>query len=168
MFLLIPFTRFTLKTYLSAYEAEKRLVAHVEPRKVPWSLSRNHKLFAGKIENGKFKITRIIHFRNSFLAITTGQIHNDQNTNRIEITMRSSYFSMGLMALFDFALTFYFIGILIELLFEIGTYGGGINALVTSLGILIFFHGGNMAFFNYEANKTRRYLEEIFEVNNSI
>jgi hypothetical protein len=82
--------------------------------------------------------------------------------------MRSSYFSMGLMALFDFALTFYFIGILSELLFEIGTYGGGINALVTSLGILIFFHGGNMAFFNYEANKTRRYLEEIFEVNNSI
>jgi hypothetical protein len=166
MILLIPYTRFTLKTYLSAYEAEQRLAAHVEPRKLRWRQPRDHKYFRGKIENGKFKlnIIRNIYYRNP-LPITSGQIHEGIDTNHIEVTMRSSYFTMVLMALFDFALAFNFINVLFELLFEMGTNSSGINALTTSLGLLVIYHGGNMAFFNYEVNKARRHLERIFQVD---
>lgn len=122
MILLIPYTKFTLKTYLSAYETEQRLAAHVEPRKMRWGLSRNHKFFSGTLENGKFNLNRIIHYRNSFLPIIVGQIHDDLDTN------------------------------------------GGAFPIAAFFGFIILFYGISMTFFNYEANKARRHLEEIFQV----
>ena len=38
--------------------------------------------------------------KNSFLPIIVGQIHDDLDTSRIEVTMRLSYFVIGFLALF--------------------------------------------------------------------
>jgi hypothetical protein len=155
MILLIPYTRFTLKTYLKADEAEQRLAAHVEPRKLSRGFSRNHKFFAGKIENRQFNINRIIHYRNSFLPVIVGQIHDDLDTSRIEVTMRISYFVIVFMAVFFFM----FSGFLFS---ESGIDFGGAFPF---LGFMIFFYIIAVGFFNFEVNKARRHLEEIFQVH---
>jgi hypothetical protein len=159
MVLVIPYARFTLKTYLPAYEAEQRLAAHVEPRKLRWGLSRNHKFFAGTIENSKFNINRIIHYRNNFLPIIIGQIHDDLDTSRIEITMRLSYFIIGFMALFIPFWAFMSFGFLFS------PESGNIISFTAFFGFLALFYGISMIFFNYEINKAHRHLEEIFQVN---
>jgi hypothetical protein len=160
MISLIPYTRLTIKTYLPAYEAEQKLAAHVEPRKLRWGLSRNHKFFTGTLENGKFNLNRIIHYRNSFLPIITGQIHDDLDTSRIEITMRLSYLVIGFMALFIPFWAFMSFGFL----FSTGDSGGTVS-FTAFFGFLVLFYGISMIFYNYEVNKARRHLEEIFQVH---
>jgi hypothetical protein len=160
MISLIPYTRLTIKTYLPAYEAKQKLAAHVEPRKLRWGLSRNHKFFTGTLENGKFNLNRIIHYRNSFLPIITGQIHDDLDTSRIEITMRLSYLVIGFMALFIPFWAFMSFGFL----FSTGDSGGTVS-FTAFFGFLVLFYGISMIFYNYEVNKARRHLEEIFQVH---
>jgi hypothetical protein len=153
MILLIPYTKFSLKTYLPAYEAEQRLAAHVEPRKLRWGLSRNHKFFVGKIESGEFNVHRIIHYRNDFLPIIIGQICDDLDTSRIEVMMRPSYFSIGFMIIF------------FGFLFSVGFSGSDVFFIFG--GFMIFFYVMLLGFFNYEVNKARRHLEEIFQADTS-
>ena len=159
MILLIPYTRLTIKTYLQAYEAEQQLAAHVEPRKLRWGLSRNHKFFTGTVENGKFNLNRIIHYRNNFLPIIIGQIHDDLDTSRIEITMRLSYFIIGFMALFIPFWAFMSFGFLFS-----PETGSGAVSFTLFFGFLFLFYGISMIFYHYEVNKARRHLEEIFQV----
>ena len=160
MILFIPYTRFSLKTYLRADEAEQRLAEHIESRKLRLGLSRDHKFFTGKIENRQFTINRIIHYRNSFLPVIIGQIHDDLNTSRIEITMRLSYLVIGFMALFIPFWAYMSFGYLIS---PVGISDWG--PFILFFGFLLLFYGISMIFFNYEANKARRYLEEIFREN---
>ncbi len=164
MILLIPYTRFTIKAYLQAHEVEQRLAAEVEPRQLfRWGFSRDHKFFAGTVENGKFNINRIIHYRNNFLPIITGQIHNDLNTSRIEVTTRLSYFIIGFMALFIPFWAFISFGFLVSP----ETGNGGAGSFTLFFSFLILFYGISMVFYNYEVNKARRYLEEIFQAGGS-
>jgi hypothetical protein len=159
MILLIPYTRFTIKTHLSAYEAEQQLAAQVEPRKLfGWPFSRNHKFFTGSVKNGGFKIYRIIHYRNSFLPTIVGQIHDDLHKCRIEVTMRLSNLIVGFIAL---CITIWAsMGyIIFSVLPETD------KNIIIFCGFLILFYGISMAFFNYEANKARRHLEEIFQAD---
>jgi hypothetical protein len=176
MILLIPYTRFTLKTYQTVDEAECRLREHIELRKLShvwqpynlkyftglrsWWHSHEHKYFIGNLTDGNFSINRIIHYRNSFLPVIIGQIHSDLGMSRIEITMRLSYF-VGII------LTAFWLFILSGFLFSPQT-GIDKSGAITFLGFFIFFYGVVMGFFNYEVNKARRYLEKIFEVNDSI
>lgn len=159
MIFLIPYTRFTLKTNLPAHEAEEWLAAHVEPRKWSRGFSRDHKFFAGTIENGKFNLNRIIHYRNSFHPVIVGLIHDDLDTSRIDVTMRLSYFVIGFMALF---IPFWAV-ISFGFLFSLET-GNGAGSFTLFFGFLLLFYGISMIFYNYEVNKARRQLEEIFQV----
>lgn len=160
MILLIPYTRFTIKTYLQAHEAEQQLAAHVEPRKLSRGLSRNHRFFAGTLENGKFNLNRIIHYRNSFLPIIVGQIHDDLDTRRIEITMRLSYFVVGFMVLFIPFWAYMAFGYLMS-----PEEISDVRPFILFFGFLLLFYGISMIFYNYEVNKARRHLEEIFQID---
>jgi len=158
MILLIPYIHLTLKTYLPAHEAEQRLAAHVEPRKLRWRLSHNHKFFTGTVENGRFNINRIIHYRNSFLPIIVGQIHDDLDTTRIEITMRLSYLVIAFMALF---IPFWAFA---SFDFLFSPESSNPTSFAAFFGFLVLFYGISMIFYNYEVNKARQHLEEIFQV----
>jgi hypothetical protein len=152
MILLIPYTKFTLKSNLQPDEAERLLENHVEPPKSRHKrYSRNHKYFKGMIVNKRFDISLIKLGKYETITIL-GQIDDDMNVSRIEVTMRLSYpqitgvlFVSGLM-FFDFLSSF-------ESWVDIG---GGIL-------LLLFIYGFLMVNFNYEAIKIRRYLEEIFQ-----
>ncbi|MCA9934597.1 MAG: hypothetical protein H6662_01050 [Ardenticatenaceae bacterium] len=156
-FLLIPYTRLTLKTYLSAPEAERRLALRVRPRswlqvRSFWAKKDLAHDFVGKVEDGRFNINRIIYYRNSFLPIIIGQFHEDLGDTRIEITMRLHYLVLAFLAVW--------------LIIFFSFIGGGLseNSVPISLfvGFIVLFLAIVLISFNYEANKARRMLEELW------
>lgn len=155
MIQLIPYTQFTLKTHLSAHEAEQRLAKHIESRSLlPWVRFWNHKYFMGTMGNGKFHINRINHNRYYFRPIIIGQIHNNLGTTSVEITMRLSYLGITFIVLF----------IPIFVVFSLPDHDM-INAFYISFVILIILYVFGILQYTYEANKARRYLEKIFEAD---
>lgn len=165
MTLLIPYTRFTLKTYLPVAEAEQRLAQQVRPRTLLsirglWPKPDGTHFFVGKVENGRFHINRIIHYRNSFLPIIVGQLQPDLGFTRVEITMRLHHLSLAiLLVLFPVMIGNAFILML-------SASEDGLNTTSAALIFVAFvcvFYLIIMGFFNYEANKARRKLETLFQ-----
>lgn len=90
----LPYEKLTISTYLGVEEAINRLANAVDaPKSLPltWPFGkRSDKAYEGKISGDRFKISRIINYRNSFLPIVEGKIQTDPfgSGTRIEITMR--------------------------------------------------------------------------------
>ncbi len=66
-----PHDTFVMETDLTPHEVVEVLKEHVEPTK--WMrLTHSHATFQGDVRVDGFTITRIIHYRNSFLPVVTG------------------------------------------------------------------------------------------------
>lgn len=164
MLLLIPFTRLEFKTYLDAEDVRQRLAAEVESRSIfrqsIWR--RDHRFFAGRVEeNGRFQINRVIHYRNSFLPYIYGEIVNDLGATRIKLRLHPHPVVMILMPIFLGVFFFTFVGA--------GLLSGDLaqNLWVAwpILGFFLLFYTIIVGFFNFEVNKARRHLEEIFQAD---
>ncbi|MCA9975715.1 MAG: hypothetical protein KC413_08185, partial [Anaerolineales bacterium] len=136
--------------------------ARVKPRsliRARWVFSKIDPTvpFEGTVENGRFNINRIINYRNSFLPIIVGQFHDDLGFTRIEITMRLHYFVMAFMGIWFF--TFCPVGFM----FFVSDDMGRGEFIILFFGFILFFIFMILATFNYEANKARRTLEEVWE-----
>lgn len=84
----VPYEHFTIDTPLPFNEAVDRIARLVEPRQFfRWPFSRNHKEFEGTVTAQDFKISRIIHYRNSFLPIIRGQFVKTPLGTRLTIKM---------------------------------------------------------------------------------
>ncbi|MCW3090548.1 MAG: hypothetical protein JWP81_1617 [Ferruginibacter sp.] len=87
---LLPYENYTLITRLTTADVQKRLSDNIEPNKAyrfnPFG--ENIKPYEGVISGNTFTINRIIHYRNSFLPIITGQIADDAGKTCIKIKMR--------------------------------------------------------------------------------
>lgn len=163
MLLFIPFTRFSWNIYRSKSEVEAELAARVQPRRIFRSRSIFSKPdpsmpFAGKVENGRFNINRIINYRNSFLPIIVGELHDQLDVTRVEITIRLHY------AVFVF--------FVVWLIVFGGAFGVGITEatgefgpLPLFIGVLVLFYLIMMLFFNFEANKARQFLEQTWQIS---
>jgi hypothetical protein len=84
----IPFDGFVIQTNLSSEAVKQKLAEVVEPYKpfiVPFS---HHKRYQGEINDNKFKFSKIIFYRNSFLPVIQGEIYPKTNGTSIEITLR--------------------------------------------------------------------------------
>lgn len=156
MISLIPYQKFEIKTRLSQEAAQQKLCEIVEPRKLMrFGLSRKHNLFEGEIEGMAFKISRIIHYRNSFLPILVGQIRDDLDASTLKITARPMWF---IVLLWTFAL--------------VGVGAGGVlsgdlpGEAWLLLLFIFFFYGLPTAAFNFELYKAKKLLEERLEAAN--
>lgn len=164
MLLLIPFTRLEFKTYLDAENVRHRLAAEVEPRSIfnrsIWR--RDHRFFAGKVEeNGRFQINRVIHYRNSFLPYIYGEITNDLDATRIKLRLHPHPLVMILMPIFLGVFFFTFLGTGLMS----GDLAQNLWVVWAMLGFFFLFYAIIVGFFNFEVNKARRHLEEIFQVH---
>jgi hypothetical protein len=167
MILLIPYTQFTLKSHLPTPEIGRRLAIRTIPCKFSKGLPKDPAIFCGVVENnGKFHLTRLNRFgsrdRYRFI-IMVGQIYNDIGTGRIEVKMRGGFFDMILTAFIIFISGFMFVGFLSNIFSRTGISGNDILSFVSAFGFIAIFHGFSMIPFNRDANKTRRYLEEILQ-----
>jgi hypothetical protein len=162
MLLLIPFTRLEFKTYLDAENVRQRLAAEVESRTIfrqsIWR--RDHRFFAGKVEeNGRFQINRVIHYRNSFQPYIYGEIVNDLDATRIKLRLHPHPVVLILMPIF---LSVFFCA-LIGTTFISDDLVKNLWVIWPILGFLLLFYIIIIGLFNFEVNKARRHLEEIFQ-----
>ncbi len=86
---MLPYQRFTITTLFSPEDVCKKLTEIVEPPQ-PLRLGRkkSEKLYQGQIGEHSFQISRIIHYRNSFLPIIEGRIQPQRRGSQIEIQMK--------------------------------------------------------------------------------
>lgn len=147
---LIPYQKIEIKTRLGQEAALQKLNAIVEPRKLRWRFSRDHLPFEGTIEGVEFKISRIIHYRNSFLPILDGKIRDDLDVSTLEFTARPFFIVMLLWPMMG-------IIFVASILFS-----GELSFLWIILPLFLIFYGVPTAFFNWELNKTKKLLEDQF------
>ena len=155
MIALIPYQTFEIKTRLSQEVALQKLQEIVEPRRfLRWGLSRNHNLFEGEIQSRFFTISRIIHYRNSFLPVLIGQIQDDLDSSTLKITARPMWVIIIFWALFFFA---------------VGA-GGFVTGDILAepwvvIPFLFFFYMVPTASFNFELYKAKKLLEKQFDTD---
>src|SRR5579883_738093 len=86
---LLPYDTFTLQTPDSLAIVLARMATQIEPPKaMRWHISRNHLPYEGTLSETGFHISRIIHYRNSFLPIIRGRFEPSPAGTAVQITMR--------------------------------------------------------------------------------
>lgn len=93
---LLPYESYEIHTALTLEEAFTLLQSDVEPKK--WlRFSRRHKTFEGEVSWQGFKITRIIHYRNSFLPIIRGRFKQGELGLNVNVRMHLHPFVIAFM-----------------------------------------------------------------------
>lgn len=88
-FLRPPFRKFDFSTRMSTEHAARVLEAIVEPpRKWGWPTSAKRGYFEGRVAGGRFKIHRIVYYRNSFIPIIHGNFRREGLGTIVTLNMR--------------------------------------------------------------------------------
>jgi hypothetical protein len=168
----IPYGHIQIRSKFRVDELENRLKDQLEPHSIVSGMLRgNHKYFQGSIENGEFKISRIIHYRNSFRPVIIGKLQPEIDHTVIELTIRLDFVVVAVLLLIVGS----FILPMFSLLFQSLLFGQGVEFLqylpegywlkfvFSSIGTFLFFYLFVMIPFNIEAGKATKYLDELFE-----
>lgn len=153
---LIPYKSFTIKSQDSLDIVRRRLASQIEAPKSRWSLSKNHAPYAGHIADESFKITRIIHYRNSFLPIIRGKMESVENGTQVQIKM---HLHPAVLC---------FLGLWCSIWFSVTTavfMGGGlsIDAAFSFIGLPLFVFTAFWFAFWFEVNKSTRDLTTLLQ-----
>jgi hypothetical protein len=88
-FLRPPFRKFEFSTRMSSEHAARLLDAIVEPpRKWGWPTSAKRGYFEGRVAGNRFKIHRIVYYRNSFIPIIQGKFRRQGLRTIVTLNMR--------------------------------------------------------------------------------
>ena len=157
---LLPYEHFTIETYLGAEEGGRRLAHSVEPKKVIRWFSTNHKPYEGDVTSDSFKISRIIHYRNSFLPQITGSIRSDLGRTLVEIRM-----ALHPVVLVFLVLWLAFFGSIFVGSFQSFVADPGSNAspLVVGVPLMIVMLVVVIAAFKFESSKSKKFLRGLLE-----
>lgn len=155
---LFPFERVSFPSDASAQELLRRLEAAVEP--TAWlrnPFSTQHKPFQGKVTGNTFKLSRIIHYRNSFLPTVSGTVREAGSGAVLEATL-------GLHPVVAVFMTLWlgFAGVL-ALALGVGLVSRGENPLpaLVPTGMFLFGYLLSQGAFLFEAKKAKQFLEEL-------
>ncbi len=151
---LIPYDQAIVKTSLDIEQVYQKLAGVIEPRTY-MRFSRDHVYFEGSLEREAFKISRIIHYRNSFLPVILGEIRDELDGTAVILRMRLNWI----------VITFMLIWILMVLGMVIATLFGVLNNealpwIMPTLLILVMYTFA-LIFFHREAKKAKAYLQEL-------
>lgn len=154
---LLPHDDFHLETRLAPEEIVARLVAAVEPVRWFRTYWDDHLPFQGEVNGTEFRITRIIHYRNSFLPIIRGRVVATESGSCVEGTLELHRVVAVFMALwFGLGLTF---GLAMLVLV---TMRDGWNPVVlVPVGMLVGAWALVAGAFTLESRRSLRLLREI-------
>jgi hypothetical protein len=168
----LPYDSFIIRTTLTPDEVQQRISGFVEPFKwFRWLSSREHKPYEGQIESYKFRISRAIHYRNSFLPIITGEIQPDSGGSTIRITMRMDELT-SIFMFFWLGTGGYIVvdtsGSFLLNMLKIGSQD--VHPIQMLSGIIFFTFGYLFAFLGYkfEAIKSINYLTDVLRARDII
>lgn len=156
---LIPYDSFEIVSGLSASDIVAVLNDNIEPTK--WvRFSRDHKVFQGSLTRDGFVVTRIIHYRNSFLPIIRGTFKSDPSGVAIAIKMRLHHFVTAFMCVWFGGVG---IGIIAMATAFIADARARHPAMLVPLAMLVFGWALVTGGFWVEAKKSKPILLDIFK-----
>jgi hypothetical protein len=163
---LVPYERFEVETTLTNSTIVEVLSSKIEPKKI-FRLSSNHAPFEGDISLDGFEINRIIHYRNSFLPVISGQFHTGVYGTKVIIKMRLHFGVIAFMCVWFVVMGSAFFSSLSSILDNKTAMS---VATFIPLGMLIFVYVMVSGGFWFEARKQKKMLIKIFSVleSNSI
>lgn len=161
---LIPYEHLNIKSALSKQEVITKLNNITEPKRNFWFFSSNTKPYQGKIENSHFEISRIIRYRNSFLPTIKGEVKSDTNTCIISLTMHPQIFVIVFMIFWLGVVGLAFLTALSTFIiyFEKTSIENTMFLLISG-GMFVFGYGLLLGSFQFEAEKSKKFLQELFE-----
>ncbi len=168
----LPYENLTYKTRLSKEEILKRLNEVTEPKKmIRWTgifANKNHLAYEGTIEESGFLINRIIDNRNSFLPQITGSIQKESDqSSTITLKMRLHIFVLVFMGIWLSVVGLVSIAVLSSLFFIDGNNEFNFAVFIPFFMFLFGLLMPTFAF-RYEANKSKRFFENLFEVEKQL
>ncbi len=156
---LIPYDSFEIATGLSPSQITFTLNGNIEPTK--WlRRSRDHKMFQGSITQNGFVVTRIIHYRNSFLPIIRGTFKSSSSGVVIAIKMRPHHCVTAFMCVWFGGVG---MGIIAMSTAFFAHDKARYPALLLVLAMFIFGWALVSGGFWFEVNKSKQILLEIFK-----
>jgi hypothetical protein len=158
-----PSDSFEIETTMTPEEIVDSLKCGVEPKKL-FRFSSAHTVFQGDLMRDGFKISRIIHYRNSFLPIVHGTFRPGHSGSIVSIKMRLHRFVAAFMC-------FWFGGVVVGMLAVIF----GLSSGKTQVSLMLLIPFGMLAFgwalvsggFWFEAKKQKLLLIEMFKKRSS-
>ena len=165
-----PYRRFVIDTLMPREAAVAAIEKIVEPRKL-WRgiFSSGHREFQGEVSSEGFKVSRIIHYRNSFLPMVIGHFERIPEGTRVAITMRMAWPSITFGWIWLVA-NGVIAAIFLEpsrasALFGDSNFGQALSRAkgplsYVPLGVIAFTYILCSGFFAFEARKARRILRE--------
>lgn len=161
----IPRERIIVETHLTPTEVQQRLDEVIEPKRVFRGFSRDHKPYQGELFNNRFEVTRIIHYRNSFLPVIRGEIQPAAAGSRIAITMQPHV----LVYLFMIVWLSFAGGAFLLTLSATATsaVAGESDWLVILAPAAMFLFGYLLVMggFHFEANKSKAFFQQLWDMN---
>ncbi|WP_427158799.1 hypothetical protein ACQFX9_23110 [Aliinostoc sp. HNIBRCY26] len=152
---ILPHDTFTITTPDSVTIVRQRLSQKVEPQKA-FRFSRNHAPYEGSISEDGFQISRIIHYRNSFLPMIRGQFEVQSHQTLIHVQMSIHPFVMAFLGFWFF----FWYSAVIPILFT-GAIPNHIAPIFIGMPILMLFICWGS--FWYEAKRSRTELTQIIQ-----
>lgn len=152
---ILPYDTFTILTPESLPIILQRLNAKVESPKA-FRFSTKHALYQGTISEEGFQISRIIHYRNSFLPMIRGRFEVQSHQTLIHVQMGIHPFVMAFLGFWF--LTWYSAIVPITLTGAMPHHMAAIFAGMPMLILIIFW----VAFWS-EANRSRSELSQIIQ-----
>ena len=162
---ILPFENYVIKSKLSVEQINLRLNENIEPKsKSIFSIfTRNAtKPYEGEFYGNRFKMSRIISYRNSFLPIISGDISTFKGLTYIKIKMETNRIVLVLWYLIVFIVGFGMtsFGKIFNSIQNKDTFPfGGYEFLIF---IAIFLITPLIAF-KIESRKSKKYLSTLFE-----
>ncbi|MCP5093946.1 MAG: hypothetical protein GY943_00175 [Chloroflexi bacterium] len=153
---LIPFVQLVIKTVLTADQVREILSGEIDTRRL-LRLSREHPYFEGTIEHNAFKMSRIIHYRNTSLPVILGEIRDEIDRTTVTIRMRLNWIVIVFMIFWLVAVTAVTAGLMLGFITDVD-----FPPLFPPITML-FLYVGTLIFFHWEANKAQKYLRELLK-----
>jgi hypothetical protein len=167
-----PYDRFTIKTYLSPEAARAKLERNIEPHKLIRLLGSHDKPYQGAIEGYRFQVTRIIHYRNSFLPVISGEIQPDYGGALVTITMRPHGFVLFFMIIWlgmvGMGLLTFLAAFMNNVLAGFPITSSDTTGVVMAGLMFVLGAGTSVGGYKFEAVKSRRFFEELFEAQSGL
>ncbi|MBO0350408.1 hypothetical protein J0895_15145 [Phormidium pseudopriestleyi FRX01] len=157
---MFPKQKFTITTYLSPDDVQKKLIEVVEPppTRIQFQWKRSDKLYRGQIGEHSFKIARIIYYRNSFLPQIEGRINAHGRGSQIEIEMKLHRFVLIFICVW-LSMVGQFVLMALMVLFQEEFE----PAFLVPVGMFIFGLALPWIGFIPEAKGSKKFLLELFQ-----
>ncbi|AUT01436.1 hypothetical protein CLI64_14130 [Nostoc sp. CENA543] len=152
---ILPHDTFTITTPDSVNIVRQRLSQKVEPPKA-FRFYTKHAPYEGSISEDGFQISRIIHYRNSFLPMIRGRFEVQSHQTLIHVEMNIHPFVMAFLGFWFF----FWYSAVIPILFT-GSIPNHITPIFVSMPILMLFICWGS--FWYEAKRSRTELTQIIQ-----